>query len=190
MAYRKRFSTVVTAAGPRSIYVASSWRNQRQPQIVSLLRSQGHRVYDFKRPDGGAGRGFRWEDAGLWHSNPVDGDLWAPDLADADDYVTALSHPAAIHGFERDLAAMVAADTFVLVLPCGRSAHLELGWAVGAKKSTAVLLDDPCTPELMYRLVGLVTAQPADLIEWLEPSTTQTPTCARTAKSLTEVPGR
>jgi hypothetical protein len=137
-----------------------------------------------KRPDGGAGRGFHWEDAGLWHSNPVDGDLWAPDLADADDYVAALSHPAAIQGFERDLGAMSAADTFVLVLPCGRSAHLELGWAVGAKKSTAVLLDDPCTPELMYRLVDLVTAAPADLVEWLEPSTAETPRSAHTTKSF------
>ena len=27
-------------------------------------------------------------------------------------------------------------DTFVLVLPCGRSAHLELGWAVGQGKRT------------------------------------------------------
>jgi hypothetical protein len=176
MPYRKRWSAAVTATSPHNIYVASSWRNQLQPQVVSLLRSHGHQVYDFKRPDGGAGRGFQWADAYL-----------AGDLADADDYISALSHPAAIHGFERDFAAMLTADTFVLVLPCGRSAHLELGWAVGAKKSTAVLLDNPCTPELMYRMVDLVTAAPADLIEWLAPSNAETSHSVRTTKSLTEV---
>lgn len=34
------------------IYVASSWRNQHQPQVVSFLREQGHEVYDFRHPAG------------------------------------------------------------------------------------------------------------------------------------------
>jgi hypothetical protein len=133
-----------------------------------LLEAQGHHVYDFKHPSGTADRGFHWADAGLEHSNPIDGDPRVPDLADATNYIAALSHPAAIQGFERDLDAMSAADTFVLVLPCGRSAHLELGWAVGAGKRTAVLLTDPCTPELMYRMVDLVTTRPSDLVDWIK----------------------
>lgn len=37
------------------------------------------------------------------------------------------------------------------LLPCGRSAHLELGWATGAGQKTVVLLDNPMSePELMY----------------------------------------
>jgi hypothetical protein len=33
---------------------------------------------------------------------------------------------------------------------------LELGWFVGQGRKTAVLLDDPCTPELMYRMVDFI----------------------------------
>ncbi len=40
------------------IYVASSWRNQYQPQVVSFLREQGHEVYDFRHPAGKTG--FQW----------------------------------------------------------------------------------------------------------------------------------
>lgn len=32
------------------IYVASSWHNQDQPQIVRFLRNLGHEVYDFRHP--------------------------------------------------------------------------------------------------------------------------------------------
>lgn len=54
-------------------------------------------------------------------------------------------------GFLKDMNALTAADATVLVLPCGRSAHLELGYAIGAKQKTLVLLDDPISePELMY----------------------------------------
>ncbi len=67
---------------------------------------------------------------------------------------------------------MQRADTFVLVLPCGRSAHLELGWAVGAEKRTAILLDpDPktntVTPELMYKMVDHIALDALDLLDWL-----------------------
>ena len=32
------------------IYVASSWRNQHQPEIVTMLRANGFKVYDFRKP--------------------------------------------------------------------------------------------------------------------------------------------
>jgi hypothetical protein len=155
--------------GLRRIYVASSWRNQLQPRVVEALRSQGHRVYDFKQPDSTPDRGFHWSDTGLAHSNPAEGDPPVIGLASASDYLAALAHPAAMHGFQRDFNEMVAADTFVLVLPCGRSAHLELGWAVGAGKRTAILLDDPCTPELMYKMVDQVATSLDDLVQALAP---------------------
>lgn len=68
------------------------------------------------------------------------------------EYLRMVNDPVAIAGFESDFAAMQRADTFVMVLPCGKSAHLELGWAVGAGKRTAILLEDPVEPELMYRM--------------------------------------
>lgn len=51
-----------------------------------------------------------------------------------------------------DMNAMKWADTFVLVLPCGRSAHLELGWACGQGKQTLILTRDGEEPELMAKM--------------------------------------
>ena len=34
------------------IYVASSWRNSYQQDVVSFLRNEGHEVYDFTHPNG------------------------------------------------------------------------------------------------------------------------------------------
>lgn len=139
-----------------SIYVASSWKNLFQQGVVHVLRAAQFEVYDFQNPPNKAG--FGWEQAAL----PTGGS----DCSQAE-YLAALDHPRAIEGYNADFAAMQDADTFVLVLPCGRSAHLELGWAVGAGKRTAVLLDDPCTPELMYRLVDYLAPSLFDLLGWL-----------------------
>jgi len=148
------------------IYVASSWRNTVQPSVVDALRSAGFDVYDFKNPPGLTG--FAWDEVGLVHSNPVDGPTGTPDLSHAGDFLAALDHPRAIAGFESDFGAMQRADAIIAIAPCGRSAHLELGWAAGARKRTAVLLDDPCTPELMYRMVEHVATDMDSLLAWLD----------------------
>ena len=133
----------------RLIYVASSWRNQIHPEVIGSLRAHGHAVYDYRQ--GAVTR--------------RDGD---PLMAGAADYAAALEQPAAVRAFKLDYAAMLAADTFVLLLPSGRSAHLELGWAVGgAGKRTAILLDHPGTPELAYRMVDMLTSSLDDLLRWL-----------------------
>ena len=43
------------------IYVASSWRNKYQPEVVAALRKAGHGVYDFHTPKDTPG-GFHWAD--------------------------------------------------------------------------------------------------------------------------------
>jgi hypothetical protein len=83
------------------------------------------------------------------------------------DYLEMVNHPRAIEGYNSDFAAMTKADTFVMVLPCGKSAHLELGWAVGAGKRTAILMEDPIEPELMYRMVDYLAPSVIDLLGWL-----------------------
>lgn len=94
---------------------------------------------------------------------PKKGSDWEP----VDEYLRMIEHPRALAGFDADFAAMQKADTFVMVLPCGKSAHLELGWAVGAGKRTAVLLEDPVEPELMYRMVDHIAPSVFDLLSWL-----------------------
>lgn len=137
------------------LYVASSWRNALQPSIVVDLRQLGHEVYDFRHPPGGDHLGFSWSDVDPeWVS-------WTPER-----YRGALDHPIAVAGFESDFGAMDWADGCVLVLPCGRSAHLEAGWFVGAGKPLWILLDPEefgedlghHVTELMYRMAtGIFT---------------------------------
>jgi hypothetical protein len=123
------------------IYVASSWRNSFQPAVVSALRSDGHYVYDFRNPQPG-NKGFSWSQC-----TSSDDDLKDPDFFRHQ----VLSHPIASSAFELDMNALQTSDVTVLVLPCGRSAHLELGYAAGAGQKTIVLLDSPMSePELMY----------------------------------------
>lgn len=157
------------------IYVASSWRNPDQPSIVSLLRVDGHEVYDFRHPEPGD-NGFHWSEIDPEWTH------WT-----AERYVAALDHPIAVAGYGKDFAAMEWADTFVLVLPCGRSAHLELGWATGAGKRTAILLAPDSDlhggvpghvtmapdrqgwePELMYKLADRVVPTTMGLLDWLD----------------------
>ena len=143
----------VTRVQQRRIYVASSWRNPFQPDVVKALRECGHEVYDFRNPtDGPAREGARGTGTGFqWSEIDPDWIGWDPE-----EFRRALAHPAAERGFMNDYKAMNEADTFVLVLPAGRSAHLELGWALGRHgvdfKECYVLLA-PGEPELMYKIV-------------------------------------
>lgn len=145
------------------IYVASSWRNTFQPHVVNVLRAEGHEVYDFKNPAEG-NNGFKWSQVMPRHTE-------GSNLAHVDDYLECLEHPIAVEGFKSDFDAMNWAQVGVLVLPCGRSAHDEIGWMAGSGRATAVLLDpDPdgmVTPELMYKMHDLITPHLQDIVSWL-----------------------
>lgn len=153
---------------PEYVYVASSWRNLMQPAVCATLQAAGIAHYDFKNPPNGTG--FSWREVKTAerasisvHSIGAKGSDWER----TDEYLSMIEHPRAIEGFTADFDAMKRADTFVLVLPCGKSAHLELGWAVGAGKRTAILLEDPVEPELMYRMVDYLAPSLSDLLGWL-----------------------
>lgn len=153
----------VNKSKPNYVYVASSWRNPVQGAVVEVLRAAKIDCYDFKNPE--HAKGFKWRE--VMPSAVYVGGHVAQDSVPADDYVKALQHPRALEGFMHDFNAMQRADTCILVLPCNRSAHLELGWFVGQGRRTAILLDDPVTPELMYRMVNFVTTNVRDLLGWL-----------------------
>jgi hypothetical protein len=140
------------------VYVASSWKNETlQPTVVSGLRKLGCEVYDFRHPKPGDD-GFSWSEIDpQWRS-------W--NMAQFRD---ALGHPLAVDGFKSDMDALKACDACVLVLPCGKSAHLELGYAVGAGKKTVILglpMNGPHEPELMYKMCDAVFGSLGELYAW------------------------
>ena len=135
------------------IYLASSWRNPDQPRLVRLLRAEGHEVYDFRNPPHGRGGFASWSD--------IDPD-WLAWSAEA--YRDALNSRTARLGFGADFDGMKWADVGVLLLPSGRSAHLEAGFMAGAGKPVVLYTHDGQEPELMALLLASIVINDAELI--------------------------
>lgn len=138
------------------IYLASSWRNTSQPGLVALLRDHGHEVYDFRNPPNGV-RGFAWAE--------IDPDWQGWSARRYRELLT--THPIATLGFLNDLRGMQWADTCLLVLPCGRSAHLEAGWFCGQNKRCIILTRDGEEPELMALLATDICVSEIEVLELL-----------------------
>ncbi len=127
------------------VYVASSWRNPFQETIVELLRSLGHYVYDFKNPIGS--HGFSWSEVDPhWQQ-------WT-----AKQFIDSFDHPAAVRGLKNDFSELHRCDVCLLLLPSGRSAHLEAGYCIGAEKKVFAFIpeSDMIEPELMYGMMDEV----------------------------------
>ncbi len=143
------------------IYVASSWRNTIQPSVVELLRAAGHEVYDFRAPPNGV-PGFAWSAAGMPPREVLDAHTYRKILT---------TSPMCALGFVNDLRGMQWADVCVLVLPCGRSAHLEAGWFCGAGKRCIILTADEEEPELMALLATDICISVDEVIDLLKART-------------------
>jgi hypothetical protein len=129
----------------RRIYTASSWKNQLYPEVVKELRSWGHFVHDFRDPT----MSFVFQ----WTKVDPRWEFWTK-LG----YVQGLQHENAQKGFQSDRDGILWSDTCVLILPCGKSAHLELGYAAGKGKQCHIYLPEFLPPEawdveLMYKFV-------------------------------------
>lgn len=138
------------------IYVASSWRNQYYTEVVDKLREAGHEVYDFRNPPQETG-GFHWSDVDANYMN------W-----NVTQYREGLKSQKAEQQFANDIEALTWADTCLLVLPCGRSAHTEAGWMAGAGKKVIVYIPEMQEAELMYKLFDLVTDSLDEVISFLK----------------------
>ena len=119
------------------IYIASSWQNPYLDDIVSILNARNHEVHDFRA--NGATR-------------PA-----PPPLTDGslDSVMSFLHLPSVQSRYQLQCAALVDAEVLLCVLPCGRSAHVELGMALGLS-IPVVLVHDGIEPDLMHLGVDAV----------------------------------
>src|SRR5688572_25528020 len=109
----------------RSIYLIGSLRNPDIPALGHLLRRQGWDVFD------------DWHAAG-----PEADDYWLQyEKSKGSTYKEALSGYAAKHVFAFDKFHLHRVDAGVLVLPAGKSGHLELGYLAGLGKPTYIVFD-------------------------------------------------
>lgn len=131
------------------VYVIGSLRSERVPAVSVALRAKGFRVFD------------DWYAAG-----PEADDWWQKyEKARGRNYPEALAGSAAKHVFEYDKANLDAADAAVMVMPAGKSAHLELGYMVGRGKPAFILLDgEPERFDVMYRFATAVCLDVPSLV--------------------------
>lgn len=140
---------------PIKIYLASSWRNKRYEEVRKQLVTEGYEVYDFKDPVSA----FTWEQLDKDYKN------WNPKT-----FIKALCQMIPHKAFtDYDMKALKECDVCILLLPCGRSAHLELGYAAGAGKRTIVFFDKELEePELMYLMADHHHTSIKQVLEWLD----------------------
>ena len=130
----------------KKIYVASSWGNHFQPDIVKLLRVLDYEVYDFRE-------------------NPAfeEFSLHSQDLIRPHEH-SKIPEEALDRAFQKDMEALDWCDAVVLVNPCGISAHMELAYAIGSRKPGFVLYQ-PTRPELMTRMAYQPCPNTKELLE-------------------------
>lgn len=121
----------------RSIYVIGSLRNDNIPKIANEIeRHLGIEAFDdWYSP--GPETDDRWRDHEMARGNP---------------FPVALYGYHARNVFEFDKRHLDRCDAAVLVMPAGKSGHLELGYMVGKGKPAYVLFDGvPERWDIMYQ---------------------------------------
>lgn len=136
----------------KRIYVIGSMRNPEVPKLAVALRELGHEVHDD------------------WHApGPQADEYWREyEIARGRTFAEAIRGHHAGEVFGYDKKYLDRADTVVLLMPAGKSAHLELGYSVGQGKDTHVVLDgDPDRWDIMLRFADYVWNTQAELLEAL-----------------------
>lgn len=134
------------------IYLTGSLRNPRIPVVAQHLRAAGFgEVFD------------DWYSAG-----PEADDKWRDyEKGRGHSFVQALQGHAAKHVCSYDEFHLRRCDVAVLLLPAGKSAHMELAFARGMGKKGYIVLDkDPDRFDVMYRLG--TGSQDADVFNTVE----------------------
>lgn len=139
-----------------SVYLIGSLRNPEVTVVAKALRAAGYEVFD------------NWIAAG-----PEADDYWQKyEKEKGATYVEALQSYEAQHVFNFDKYHLDRCDMAVLVMPGGKSAHLELGYMVGKGKPSFFLFDkEPdrfdVMPAFVYTTGGAVCFSIEELIEKL-----------------------
>jgi len=114
------------------IYIASSWKNQKAVlALAEYLERYGFEVDAFCRSSD-TRYAFHW-------SELVDNE---DDLANYD-AVEMLADPRTKRAFKEDRKWLDWSDCVIMLMPCGRSSHLEAGYAKGQGKLLYIYGDFP-----------------------------------------------
>src|SRR3990167_9668614 len=137
----------------KCVYIIGSLRNPIIPQVGAALREVGFEAFDD------------------WYSASEDADDWLRDYYKSRNftYKEILYSHAARHIFAFDLYHLDRADIGVLVMPAGKSGHMELCYMRGQKKPVYVLFDkEPERVDIMYQFANDVFFDVTKLGEHLQ----------------------
>ena len=145
-------------ANPRTarkpvVYLIGSLRNPEVVAMANWLENEsGYEVFT------------SWFAAG-----PEADDKWKEhELARGRSYKEALAHHAAQHVFHFDKEHIERADAVLLMLPAGKSGHLELGYALGTGKPGFILIADVDRWDVMYCFATGVTEDREELLDMMK----------------------
>ena len=135
-----------------NIYLIGSLRNPKIIETAIKIRAAGHEVFD------------DWIAAG-----PEADDYWQKyEIAKGNNYKQGLAGYAAKHVYEFDKFHLDRNDIAILILPAGKSGHLELGYMIGKGKLGYILLEDPDRWDVMYQFSTGVFYDINELIDELK----------------------
>lgn len=142
------------------LYLIGSLRNKAVPELAARVRENHVNIEVFDD----------WYSAG-----PEADDYWktyeqAKHGTDSQAYVTALNGYAAEHVFQFDKHHLDTATHALLVLPAGKSGHMEITYAAyGAGCNTAILLEEGADPrwDVMYKFIPNILTSFDDVDKWL-----------------------
>jgi hypothetical protein len=136
----------------KSIYLIGALKNTKIPLYGNRLRAEGYDIFDD------------------WISPGPEADtyLYEYEKLRGHGYKEALRGYAAQHNFTFDKFHIDRCDAAIMVMPCGKSGHLELGYAIGCGKPGYILFEEePARFDLMYNFATDIFFDIEDLISEL-----------------------
>lgn len=159
------------------LYLIGSLRNERIPVLAKSIRKKLPHVEVFDD----------WYSAGYEAD-----DYWkAYEKERGHTYSEALAGYAATHVFEFDKHHLDISSHVLLVLPAGKSGHMELMYAkYGAGKEAAILLDpkDDVRFDVMYKFIDNILESDKEIEGWLNQTLTESVRVNPEVSSMQEKP--
>jgi nucleoside 2-deoxyribosyltransferase len=137
----------------KSIYIIGALRNPNVVAFANELEKLGFEAF------------------ADWISPGPDADDYLRDYSKARgrDYKQTLQSYAAKHIFEFDLHHINRCDAAIMLTPCGKSGHLELGYVIGRGKPGYILFDaEPERVDVMHQFATDIFFDKKELFDTLK----------------------
>lgn len=134
------------------IYIIGSLRNEQIPVVGNAVRAAGFEAFDD------------------WHgTGPKADDHWFEyEKLRGRSFIEALAGRAAQNTFALDRDNILRSEGVIMVMPAGRSGHIEFGYAARGGVPAVILLDkEPERYDVMYNFASKITYDVNDAVDYI-----------------------